>query len=365
MKPLIRPTAYWEPEALEAELSRFERELWIFVGLSDDLKTHNDFLTVTVGNQPVVIQNFHGELKAFKNVCTHRFSTLQTECAGNRALVCPYHGWNYDKNGKPIGIPSKPHFGEIDSDTLQSLHLTPWKVDSVGKFVFVQAMSGSKSLIDYLGDTAETLLQFSDGIGNQIDKNQLDLACNWKIAVENTLESYHVAAVHQNTFLRLGTSGEKFQFQGLHSNWTTCLNQKTLDQWAKVQHLYATRKYQIDGYFHQFIFPNLTIATTFGNSFSIQRFDPVSPGETRFISWVYDTTLESERAVDKAMVAAMGQSIVAFNRSVFLEDKVVCAHVQTGIQHASGEGLLSDIEGRVHGFQNAYKEVMSYEHISA
>ncbi len=365
MKPLILPGSYWDPQIFDVETQLFESEMWIFAGLTSDLQNHNDFVTVTVGRQPVVVQNFQGDLRAFKNVCTHRFSQIQTTPKGNRPLVCPYHGWNFDHTGKPIGIPSKPHFGTIDEATLKQLCLTPWQVDSVGKFVFVNSSESGASLREFLGSTTKVLEAISPGIGQEIDRNDLELGCNWKIAVENTLESYHVAAVHQNTFLRLGTSGQEFLFEGPHSSWQTGVNAKTQDMWEKVSHLYETRKYRQSGYFHQFIFPNLTIATTFGNSFSVQRFEPMAVDRTQFISWVYDTPLELHKPVEKAIVASMNQSITAFNRAVFLEDKTVCAHVQSGVRHAQGEGLLSDIEGRVFAFQEAYQAVRMGSHVSA
>lgn len=365
MKPVILPNTYFSPQVFESEQLQLFQESWIFAGLTSDLGRHNDYVTVKMGNTPVVIQNFNGELKAFTNVCTHRFSILQVEPRGNRPLVCPYHGWHFDCNGNPIGIPKKPHFGDLDAQTLASLTLSEWKLDVVGKFVFISGQNQPQTLLEFLGDTASFLVSVSTAIGSEIDCNPLSLDCNWKVAVENTLESYHVSAVHAKTFLKLGTSGEQFGFEGPHSNWTTGVNEKTWELWQKIAHLYQSRPFKIDGYFHQFIFPNLTIATTFGNSFSIQRFDPESPDTTAFTSWVYSSQLSDLRKVEQVMVNAMETSIVNFNREVFSEDKVVCAHVQNGLKHAKTEGLLSDIEDRVLAFQRAYQKVMVKPNVRA
>jgi sugar O-acyltransferase (sialic acid O-acetyltransferase NeuD family) len=49
-------------------------------------------------------------------------------------------------------------------------------------------------------------------------------------------------------------------------------------------------------------------------------------------------------------------SAVDFNRQVFEEDRVVCEHVQRGSSETDQQGMLSDEEARVGGFQRAYME---------
>lgn len=359
MKPLLFPEDYRSEDIFKNEWQVLEDSCWFFAGLKSDLDQHQDFVVVPISKQSIVVQNFNGNIRAFQNVCTHRFSKIQTTKRGNRPLLCPYHGWNFDENGKPIGIPKKPHFGDIDACTLKELHLTKWQVDSVGSFVFVAKDSVGTTLKEYLGDYAGYLEKVSAGIGDEIDCNELDLECNWKIAVENTLESYHVMLVHPESFYKLGPSGETFTFSNFHSDWITTLNDKTMSSMEKLLPLYESRPFRVGGYKHLFIFPNLTLATTMGTSFSIQRFDGKSAGKTQFTSWVYGTVLSGLKKSKEMMIRAMNKSIVDFNRQVFHEDKVICREVQEGVQISESEGILSDIEGRVHAFQKSYKEVVS------
>ena len=39
-----------------------------------------------IGCKSVVVQNFHGELRPFHNVCSHRFSRIRTNSKGNSGL---------------------------------------------------------------------------------------------------------------------------------------------------------------------------------------------------------------------------------------------------------------------------------------
>ena len=69
---------------------------------------------------------------------------------------------------------------------------------------------------------------------------------------------------------------------------------------------------------------------------------------------MFDVSLPSRGVAQKQLIKVINQSIIDFNRKVFLEDKVICAEVQEGIRFARTKGLLSDIEERVHAFQESY-----------
>ena len=107
----IVPNEYYHDAAIfEKEKLALFQNSWIFIGMSMNLENHNDFLTDEIGGVSVVVQNFRGTLRAFHNVCTHRFNKIQNAKQGNRALICEYHGWNYNTDGIPFGIPLKAEF---------------------------------------------------------------------------------------------------------------------------------------------------------------------------------------------------------------------------------------------------------------
>jgi hypothetical protein len=56
----------------------------------------------------------------------------------------------------------------------------------------------------------------------------------------------------------------------------------------------------------------------------------------------------------------LNQSVKAFNRSVFNEDKVICEQVQIGARMTDQYGVLSDEELRVLDFQQRYKTQMKH-----
>ena len=63
----------------------------------------------------VVTRDTAGQLRAFYNVCRHRGSRLvdgATGCA--KKLVCPYHAWTYELDGRLSGVPDSASYPTLD-----------------------------------------------------------------------------------------------------------------------------------------------------------------------------------------------------------------------------------------------------------
>jgi phenylpropionate dioxygenase-like ring-hydroxylating dioxygenase large terminal subunit len=209
-----------------------------------------------------------------------------------------------------------------------------------------------------LGESFEEIKRMTNACGMLIDENILLIRANWKVLIENTLESYHVGFIHPNTFSRLGAGEGTFGWQPPHSSWQTPLGQKYSARMGKVMPLFDSRPFKLEGYRHQLVFPNLTIASTQGTSFSVQFFEPTAPNETRFSSMVFQSELGEMSEATQAAISVLNSSVVEFNRAVFNEDKAVCEQVQLGVAEASQPGILSDEELRVGDFQSHYMRQM-------
>lgn len=353
MRSHLPSAAYTSQETFLREQEIF-RQSWQFAAFTRQLAKHNDFITREIGGRSVVVQNFHGEWRAFQNVCSHRFSRIQTAPCGNRALQCPYHGWTYNAEGLPAGIPKRPRFDNLTPEVCQTLRLKPWRIETCGGLVFITENLEGPSLRETLGETWEKVAAASSAFGELLDTNEIDIDANWKVLVENTLESYHVNFVHEDTFRRLGTSDGEFQWQGPHSSWTTSLAPDLVKGMARPLRALSSRPFAIEGYHHQLLFPNVTLATTFGTTFSLQVFKPLTVSRTRFTSYVFATVLDQPTGSQTAILNSLSMSAVDFNRRVFEEDRVVCEQVQQGASQVDLLGMLSDEEARVGHFQQAY-----------
>ncbi|MDA7633755.1 RHO alpha subunit C-terminal catalytic domain-containing protein, partial [bacterium] len=153
---------------------------------------------------------------------------------------------------------------------MNRLRLRKWRVECCGKLVFVCKSAEAGTLREFLGGSYDTIEAMANACGTLVDDNRLSIKANWKITVENTLESYHVSFIHPKTFAALGVSEGEFGWQDSHSSWETALSPSVTSRMNRFMALVDDRPAKFPGYFHQLVFPNITLATTCGTTFSIQ-----------------------------------------------------------------------------------------------
>src|ERR1700737_3762951 len=102
--PLARDF-YCSPEDYQVDLDMIWYRDWLFVGHDCEVLNPGDYLTVQVGEYPVVVvRGREGALHAFHNSCRHRGSRIcSTEHGHSPRLVCPYHQWTYSLDGRLRG----------------------------------------------------------------------------------------------------------------------------------------------------------------------------------------------------------------------------------------------------------------------
>jgi vanillate O-demethylase monooxygenase subunit len=97
--------------ALEEEMSSNPNKVercWHPVAYSDSLSS-DEPLGVTLCDTPIVLwrakNGSDGSPVAMKDVCIHRGTALSLGSLEDEGLVCPYHGWRYDRTGACVHIP--------------------------------------------------------------------------------------------------------------------------------------------------------------------------------------------------------------------------------------------------------------------
>jgi phenylpropionate dioxygenase-like ring-hydroxylating dioxygenase large terminal subunit len=344
MKTGITGSYYTSQAQSDRENQAFGRGLWMPACMADEVANHNDFVVRRIAGRPVVLQNFDGEIKAFLNVCPHRMNAVQTAPCGNRPLVCGYHGWEFGPEGLPCRVPSRKSFDGFDA---RENAMVAYQVARCGNLLFV-CREPAVDLATWLCEAWDRIEKMTSACVERIHEFHQHFACNWKIAVENTLESYHVGHVHPETFHRLGASGGSYAFDGAHSSWSAPLSEKAASRLAAVGDLFAAdRPYKNDGYEHQFVFPNCTIASAGGFSVSVQFFTPEHVSATDMRSIIYTPAAGGDAADER--LSLFKASVASFNEKVFSEDAKVCAGVQTGVDAAWDDlcATLSGEEARV------------------
>jgi|GEM_PF-528449 len=391
---VIPPQAYSAPAVLAGEAAAVFGRSWVLAGFLDHLAAPNDFLTLDIAGTAVMVHNFGGELRAMHNVCSHRFAPIHCEARGNRHPRCAYHGWTFDRDGVPAGIPGNAEFFGLDRPARERLAVRRFAVAACGRFVFVRLAEDGPTLEAYLGPAAEVLRHLSACFTVPFDQRSLDWAANWKLGVENVLEVYHADCVHPETFRQFAGKGWDCSAFGDHSKGVAGISQASGRWWQGVIDrlgLAVSDRHPADRYEHFLIFPNLAIGVTAGAMMSVQTYEPVDADRCRlnFRLWMAPGSDAGPRASGsdnglrpsapdnglrpsapdnglrpsapnnglrplRAAREAVEQRISQFNLTVLDEDRLVCEQVHRGARQVRRPAVLGRNEERILAFHAAW-----------
>ncbi len=191
---------YGHPDLTRLEIERVILPSWQIVCHVNSIPRPGDYETLDVGPESVfVLRDKDGSIKAFHNVCRHRGARI-LDGAGScpATITCPYHGWSYRQDGSLIGVPMRESFPDLD----RAEHgLRPVRVDMALGFVFV-CLSGDPPPV------AKTWGKLGEELAPYRFEDMVPLApittdvwnVDWKIAMDNYLESYHVPIGHPGLY---------------------------------------------------------------------------------------------------------------------------------------------------------------------
>lgn len=199
--PGLPAEAYTSTRYLKQERATVFSQYWVCVGLASDIPQPGDVYPTEVAGIPIVlVRDRAGTLRAFHNICSHRGLQLVPQpCKVQGNLRCPYHAWAYGLDGQ---LKSTPHFGgyykhSYDGFDQTSKGLSSIRCDQWLDLVFVNLSGDAPSLQDYLQPVIDRWASY-DLSQLRREPRQVNLQCdaNWKLAVENFSESYHLSWVH-------------------------------------------------------------------------------------------------------------------------------------------------------------------------
>lgn len=188
--------AYVDDEVFAHELATALLPAFHLVGRESDLPLPGGVRLETVlGSEIVLTRAPDLALRGFHNVCLHRGSALVDGSASAvRALVCPYHGQAYDLAGRALPSADRERPCPVPPGT----SLTPVRVGTWGGFVFVSSDAEAEAppLLEQLAPVPAALRALGLRSLRHVRRSTWELAANWKLVVENFLESHHYPTVH-------------------------------------------------------------------------------------------------------------------------------------------------------------------------
>ncbi len=193
---------YIDPAVYEEEKHALLFGQWAGLAVAADVPEPGDAKPLEFLGMPLLlIRDKDGDVRVFQNICRHRGMILVEEPRKiEGAIRCPYHSWCYSTKGALV---STPHVGGPGHNTHESIRRDELGLNEVRSHIWRDVV-----WINVSGDAAPFDEAMSDLIarwsefdlplyhGGHDSRFELEVQTNWKLAVENYCESYHLPWVH-------------------------------------------------------------------------------------------------------------------------------------------------------------------------
>jgi choline monooxygenase len=195
----IPPLLYRSGEVHALEMERIFAKEWLCPGLAADIPKPGDYITFSIGDQPILtMRGRDGVVRSFSNVCLHRMMPLvegRGSC-GNK-IVCPYHAWTYDTEGKVIGA---GHMGGRDpSFDKKQYRLPELRTEIWEGWIYVTLNKDAPSVAELLAPLLPVVERYRmPGYIPAVHQDHV-WQTNWKLLNENFMEGYHLPVAHKAT----------------------------------------------------------------------------------------------------------------------------------------------------------------------
>lgn len=182
------------------EYERLFARSWFVAGFAHEIPNPGDAMPVDAAGMPLLLlRDREGAIRVFHNVCRHRGAVMVNgPCSGLKLLTCPYHAWTYGLDGR---LRTRPHFHgggrhDVVADGADAPGLMPVRAELWHHWIFVNLDGKAPPLADYLAPAARRIVDYDLSAVRHAGTVSFDIATNWKFAMENYIEPYHVFAAH-------------------------------------------------------------------------------------------------------------------------------------------------------------------------
>ena len=214
----LRAAAYTDPPWFALEQRAIFARTWQWVGHVEKLREAGSYVTTTVAGMSIVaLRTRTGELKAFYNVCKHRAHELVFGEGTTRNLVCPYHAWTYDLDGRLTGARRTGDLVDFDPG---AVCLDEVQITEFGGFVYVNLDPSAAPLAEQAGDLGAEIARWAPDVEQLTFAHRLtyEIESNWKNVVDNFLECYHCHVAHKDFVSLVDMDTYRVTTHGIYSS---------------------------------------------------------------------------------------------------------------------------------------------------
>ena len=193
----LPPAVYWREDVAALEQERIFRRDWACVGLAAEIPRAGDYVTFSVAGEPVFsVRDRKGEVRTFANICRHRMMRLLDGSGRAERIVCPYHAWSYDLDGRLIGAAHMKGSAGFDKTKLclPEIRTEVWQ-----GWIYVTLDDDAEPLRELLAPLDEVVARYGMADYLPVVRQDHVWQTNWKLLTENFMEGYHLPVAHKAT----------------------------------------------------------------------------------------------------------------------------------------------------------------------
>ena len=334
---------YTDPATVALDRAAVFDRAWQIVCHVSQLREAGDHVVADLAGLPVIaVRGADGVVRVMHNVCRHRAGPLaQCDGLGAKSLRCRYHGWTYTLDGV---LRSAPEMGGVADFEPGDVRLPQLAVRVWQGMVFAAVDAARAPAFEAFVAGIEARIGEARGLADYAHHHRVayDVACNWKVYVDNYLEGYHVPHVHPALNRMLD-----------YRSYVTEASEWYSFQWSPLES--GDGLYGNGDALYYWLWPN-TMLNILPGRLQTNRIVPLGVDRCRVEFDFYYTRDDSEAG------EARRQADRDFSDEVQLEDLTICEDVQRGLASGSYRaGRLNPLrENAVHHFhermRRAYRD---------
>jgi phenylpropionate dioxygenase-like ring-hydroxylating dioxygenase large terminal subunit len=213
-KSLTLPSGAYSSEAFYRwEEKHLLRAGWLSIAHVSQIQNAGDFITLDLLGEPlVIVRDKEERIRVLSRSCPHRGMDIMPPGFGHgpaearegppgsghtRLFLCPYHSWTFELDG---GLKACPEMQAASGFHRSEWGLREFRSEVWQGFVFVNLDGDARSTpAQQWSGFADHLAKWADQDLVVVDAREWDCPFNWKVIVENFMESYHHVGAHSQT----------------------------------------------------------------------------------------------------------------------------------------------------------------------
>ena len=208
---------YTSQAFFDLEATRLWPRVWQMACREEEVAQPGDAMVYDIlGYSWIIVRGQDGRVRALANSCLHRGRRLLDADARHlEQLHCKFHGFRWGLEGQLQSIPCRWDFPQL---TDASMQLPEARVGLWGGFVFINMDPKAPSLEAFLGVLPAHFARWKlEDCWKAVHVAKV-IRCNWKVAQEAFMESYHVIATHPQILPIIADANSQYDVFGDHVN---------------------------------------------------------------------------------------------------------------------------------------------------